>query len=158
MSAPIETLREALERLAAAAFGQPGKSFASIPARPDADADLLLSSALDELETLRSVPEEAQQLRRILAEERERTAALLEALASLRSELAEVRRERDEAQELAREHYQKAEAAYSRGLDDGAKDAESALAEARKALEGTRRAMAESIEARANRPTEGESR
>lgn len=50
----MKKYRDALSRITAAAFGKPGRSFASIPARPDEDADILLSKALDELEELRA--------------------------------------------------------------------------------------------------------
>lgn len=54
---PIEKYRDALGRITSAAFGSPDRSFASIPARPNVDADLLLSRALDELEAARKALE-----------------------------------------------------------------------------------------------------
>lgn len=53
MSAPIEKLRKALSTMHARACGDDSKVYMSIPARPNEDADLLLSAALDELEELR---------------------------------------------------------------------------------------------------------
>lgn len=55
MSRPIETYREALSRLTANAFRTYGAaSFASIPADPERDCDLLLGAAISELERLRN--------------------------------------------------------------------------------------------------------
>jgi hypothetical protein len=50
---PIEQIRDCLSRLTRAAFGET-VAFASIPARPGHDADLVLSDAVDELEQLRA--------------------------------------------------------------------------------------------------------
>jgi len=48
-------IREAFNRLVANAFKRPGApSFASIPARPDHDADLIVGHALEELAALRA--------------------------------------------------------------------------------------------------------
>jgi hypothetical protein len=53
---PIAELKTAFHKLVAAAFRRDGErveSFASIPARPGVDADLLVADALDELAHLR---------------------------------------------------------------------------------------------------------
>lgn len=50
---PIEEIRAAFHRIHRVATGQSTEAFMSIPARPEHDADLIVSAALDELEELR---------------------------------------------------------------------------------------------------------
>lgn len=54
MSATIEEIRKALQRIHHVAIGQTDRAYMSIPADPKRDADLILGAAIDELETLRS--------------------------------------------------------------------------------------------------------
>ena len=70
---PMKLYRKALARLTGAAF-QPGSvSFASIPARPEEDADTLLAFALDDLERMRhqrdtATTDELEEITRLKAE------------------------------------------------------------------------------------------
>jgi hypothetical protein len=51
--ATIEEIRKALSLMTRAAWGEETPAIFSIPARPEHDADLILSNAIDELEALR---------------------------------------------------------------------------------------------------------
>jgi hypothetical protein len=52
---PIEEIREAFYRIHQYATGQTRTSYMSIPVNPKRDADFILSDAIDELSSLRSV-------------------------------------------------------------------------------------------------------
>jgi len=70
----IDEIREALHRIHRYATGQSDRSYMSIPADPERDADLIVARAIDELAALR---EQRRVLREALEDARQNIGAMI---------------------------------------------------------------------------------